>query len=122
MAASFGGSTIFGRSVEVKHLPNPAEFQATAFFSIDGVYRTFGGTRGRRFVVTGVLFGTTIPDVYSARAVFETYNDGVARVLADEKGNSWSDVVFTGQVEEGRLCYGHGGWCLPYTAEFEGGV
>lgn len=122
MAANFGGATIFGRSVDTRMEPYPAEFQAATFFGVSGVYRLFGGTRGRRITVSGVLYGDTIPDVYVARDLFATYCDGIGRTLHDEKGNDWYDVVFTGVFSEGRLCAGHGGWCLPYTAEFEGGV
>ena len=83
----------------------------------------YGGTRGRTFLISGVLVGDSIAAVAAAEATLLSYDDGVGRTLTDTLGRSWPAVVFTGQYQTDangpqRLADGSGGWGLPYKATF----
>ena len=56
------GNSIFGNAVNVIHNPHPNAQQINHFFGIDGQQTLFGGTRGRRFVISGVLSASNIAD------------------------------------------------------------
>ena len=120
MAATFGGDAIFGRSVVITVLPNPNEVQRTAFPGVGGTFQMTFGSRGRRFLVRGLLFGTDYTALMTARDHFLSYADGVARVLVDTIGYSWPMVVFNGDFRPGRYRTNSAGVFLEYDAVFEG--
>ena len=56
------GNSIFGTAVSVVHNPHPNAQQINHFFGIDGQQTLFGGTRGRTFIISGVLSAPNICD------------------------------------------------------------
>lgn len=121
--ASYDGSAIFGRSVKIAVGQLPGDFQRTAFQGQNGVYSLFGGSRGRTFNVEAVLYGADLAGVLSARAVIESYHDGIARVLVDTTGYAWGQVVYNGDFTPGgQYTTGHGGVIQPYRCSFMGMV
>jgi hypothetical protein len=126
MASTYAGSPIFGLAVRINMVPNPSEAQFATFFGVTGRFRLHGGSRGRMFMVSGLLYGPTSGDVAAARNTILSYDDGIARTLVDVEGTSWTNVVFTGAFEwvgdYGVFDDGSGNvvWARPYTAVFEG--
>ena len=119
--ATYDGFAIFGRSVSISVLSAPGEFQRTAFNGQNGLYSLFGGQRGHVFQVEGVLYGADLTALFAARALIESYNDGLSRVLIDTAGYSWGQVVFNGDYSPaGKYTYGHGGIVQPYRCSFTG--
>lgn len=112
----------FGLAVKTAMVPNPSEAQLNAFFGLSGVYRLWGGGRGRVFFVEGLLYGSTRASVIAWRTLFLTYDDGIGRVLTDTDSTAWSNVVFTGVFEwTDRWAFdGGGNWYRPYKAGFFG--
>lgn len=117
---SYGGTTIFGRSPSITMVPNPAAVQYSAFWGVSGVYSQFGGSRGRVFHVHGHFYGVNVADLWNSISLFQSYDDGIARVLVDTVGNSWPQVVYKHCELAGKYGYGHGGVLMEYKAIFEG--
>lgn len=121
--AYLDGSAVFGIAVRVQHVPHASAQQVSSFFGVSGTQMIFGGTRGRTFMIQGVLVGDTVADVTAAESTLLDYDDGIGRVLTDTLGRSWPAVVFTGQYQPDPtgpqvLCDGNGSWCLSYKAVF----
>jgi hypothetical protein len=125
MPASYDGVQIFGRSVKIKHVKAPTEFQYNAFFGLDGVFSLYAGQRGRSFFVEGVLTGSNIAAINAAIAAIEDYDDGIGRDLVDTRGRTWPSVVFEHFEETtdlGVLCAPGGGRAVAYRASFAGRI
>ena len=90
------GDPIFGDAVCVQHLPHPNTQQINEFFGINGQQTLFGGTRGRTFAISGVLSAPDIPTLNAVEATFLSYADGLPHTLVDNRGRSWSNVIFSG--------------------------
>jgi hypothetical protein len=115
MPATYGGASIFGRSVTVRHVPNPPAEQINAFFGVGGLQSLFGGSRGRLIVVTGVLYGADVNDLNAAEATLASYCDGIARTLVDVRGRSFPSVLLRPAEMIGRVLQNPDGSCiLPY--------
>ena len=91
----------------------------------------FGGSRGRSFQVSGVLYDVDIPTLNADEDVFTpgvdgSVADGVARTLADTRGRSWANVIYLGQFTPDPMgprpavWAGASGWAMPYRAVFHG--
>ena len=83
---TFGGNPIFGLAVEIDQQAARAE-QTDAFFGVPGVVSLFGGTRGRRFIITGVLYNVDLPSVAGDEGLFlagvaGSYVDGIAPIFS----------------------------------------
>jgi hypothetical protein len=128
---TFGGQPIFGIAVHIEQVPAPAAQQSEAFFGVPGLLSVFGGTRGRTFQVTGVLYDVDLGTLNADEDVFTpgvsgSVADGIARTLFDTRGRSWSNVVYLGQFQPDAMgprpavWAGSGGWALPYRAVFHG--
>jgi hypothetical protein len=123
--ADYGGDAIFGRSVTIAMEQAPSAVQLDAFFGLSGVASLYGGGRGRAFLIEGVLVGSDAADLAAARALFLSYDDGIARDLTDTWGVTWPQVVFRQFQPQGRvmqLAVAGGGLALPYRAVFEGRI
>lgn len=103
MPPSFGSVFIFGTAVQMTTAVNPTADQTNAYFGISGVESLFGGTRGRVTLVKGLLYGADVAAFAGAKALFESYYDGVARVLVDTLGVAWSNVKLDSFVPTGKV-------------------
>jgi hypothetical protein len=128
---TYGGRPIFGLAVHIEQIPAQAAQQQDAFFGVPGILSLFGGTRGRMFQVSGVLFDVDLPSLNGDEDVFTpgvsgSLADGVARPLFDTRGRTWANVVYLGQFHPDPIgprpgAWGSGvGWILPYRAVFHG--
>lgn len=91
---SFNGDDIFGFAVKMTTDDNPRGAQTNAFPGVSGLEELDQGLRGRFTVVTGIH---SAPDPFSlaaAQNLFRSYNDGLAYVLVDTLGNTWSPVKY----------------------------
>jgi hypothetical protein len=128
---TYGGIPIFGLAVRIEQVPAEAAQQRDSFFGVPGMLSLFGGSRGRTFEVSGVLYDEEIEQLNEDEDVFtpgveNTLADGVSRTLFDTRGRSWANVVYLGQFQPDPLgprpgSWGSGsGWILPYRAVFHG--
>lgn len=97
---------------------NPSEEQVNKFFGLDGVERLHGGLSGRVTMVSGVLFATSAANLAILREGFRAYDDGIDRVLVDNLGVSWANVVLRSFEPSSRVLRDPGGFFLPYRATF----
>lgn len=118
------GNSIFGTAVNVVQSPHPNAQQINHFFGIDGQQTLFGGTRGRRFIISGVLSASTLSTLNTVEATLLSYADGLTHTLVDNRGRIWPNVIFRGEYAPSptgpRPLAGGGGWCLPYRLVMEG--
>jgi hypothetical protein len=117
------GNAIFGTAVNVIQSPHPNAQQVNHFFGIDGQQTVFGGTRGRTFVISGVLSASSIAALNAVEAALLSYADGLTHTLIDNRGRIWPNVVFRGEYTPspmGPRSLAGGGWCLPYRLTMEG--
>ncbi len=117
------GNSIFGTAVSVVHNPHPNAQQINHFFGMDGQQTLFGGTRGRTFIISGVLSAASLPALNSVEATLLSYADGLTHTLVDNRGRTWPNVIFRGEYSPsptGPRPLAGGGWCLPYRLVMEG--
>ena len=122
---SYGGVPVFGLAVHIQHVPRANAQQVDAFFGVNGNVTLYGGSRGRVFEISGVLWGEDIPSLIAAEANLLSYADGIARTLIDPIGRSFPNVIFQGEYQpspEGPKPTDSltGGYILPYRAVFHG--
>lgn len=128
---TYGGVPIFGQAVHIEQVPAQSAQQVEAFFGVPGMLSVFGGSRGRSFQISGVLFDFDIPSLNADEDVFTpgvsgSLADGVARTLLDTRGRSWANVVYMGQFQPDPMgprpavCGFGAGWALAYKAVFHG--
>ena len=99
---TYGGVPIFGLAVSIEQIPHEAATQLEAFFGVPGYLSVFGGTRGRTFQVSGVLYDVDLPSLNSDEDVFTpgvdgSMADGIGGELFDTRGRSWANVIYLGQ-------------------------
>jgi hypothetical protein len=119
---TYNGENIFGSAVQFQHVAKPRVQQVVTFFGVSGTHVLDGGGRGRAFFIRGVLAAPSLAALNMAEAKFHDYADGVARILVDNRGRAWSNVVFKGEFvpdPRGAIPMGSG-WALPYRAVFHG--
>jgi hypothetical protein len=120
---TFDGNSIFGDAVNVIHNPRPNAQQVNHFFGIDGQQTLFGGTRGRTFIISGVLSAPTVPTLNAVEATLLSFADGLTHTLVDNRGRIWPNVIFRGEYTPssmGPRPLAGGGWCLAYRLVMEG--
>ncbi len=120
--ATYGGVPIFGLVESFVATVNPVARQETSFFGTNGILSKFGGSRGTRFVIRGVLNDVSIFALNFDEQLIFSYADGVARNLTDVRGRLFTNVVFDGEYEpnpRGPKPF-FGGWCLDYTMVMHG--
>ncbi len=128
---TFGGVPMFGIAVKIEEVPMQSAQQLEAFFGVPGLLSVFGGSRGRTFNVSGVLYDVDIPSLNADEDLFTpgvpgSMADGIARPLFDTRGRTWANVVYFGQFQPDPMgprpaaWAGGGGWALPYRAVFHG--
>ena len=120
--AYFGGVPCFGTAVSVVHLPERVVEQRTAVAGSSYVAALFGGGRGRRFEISGVLVGDSPQGVMESEALLLALADGIGRDLVDTQGRSWPNVLFEGvyRPDPAGPKETDWGWCLPYRCELQG--
>jgi hypothetical protein len=117
------GNPIFGYAVRVQHTPHPNSQQINEFFGVNGLQTLFGGTRGRTFLISGVLSAPDIPILNAVEATLLSYADGLPHTLVDNRGRTWFNVIFGGvyvPCATGPCPVANGGWCLPYRLVMTG--
>ena len=77
---TYGGVPIFGLAVKIEMIPNQAAQQSEAFFGVPGMLSVYGGSRGRTFQVSGVLYDV---DLTTLNADEELFTPGVSGNMAD---------------------------------------
>lgn len=119
---TYNGENVFGSAVQFQHVAKPRAQQVVAFFGVSGTQVLDGGGRGRAFFIRGVLTAPTLQALDAAEARFHDFADGVARILVDNRGRIWPNVVFKGEfIPDARGAIPSGvGWALPYRAVFHG--
>ena len=128
---TYGGVPIFGLGVHIEQVPAQAAQQLDAFFGVPGLLSVFGGTRGRTFQVTGVLYDENLVLLNADEDIFTpgvsgSVADGIARPLFDTRGRTWANVIYLGQFQPDPMgprpgaWGGDAGWVLPYRAVFHG--
>ena len=115
--AAFGGSNIFGVAVRMTTTKAELAKQINAFFGLDGNEYRSGGSRGYMTRASGVLVATNLSDLESARDNFYSYQDGVARDLADTMGKTWNNVLLQ-NFDPGQWSTDGTRWVQPYQALF----
>lgn len=124
--ASYDGSYIFGFCKSFNHVPNSTVSQANEFFGVDGTHSLYGGTRGRTFQIEGYFVGQFKEDCLAAEAVLQSYADGIARVITDNFGRSYDNVIFEGRYQPSpagprpAVLGGSYVYALEYKCEFRG--
>ncbi len=101
MATTIDGDPAFGDAVNVQMIPNANAQQVNEFFGMDGQQTLFGGTRGRTFLVSGVLSGPDVATLNAVEANLLSYADGLPHVLIDNRGRTWQNVIFRGEYQSG---------------------
>jgi hypothetical protein len=122
MNPTFGGASIFGTACHVVHMPHPVAHQKDEYFGVTGMTALYGGGRGRRFEVAGVLVGGDPLGVIAAEGALLAYADGIARTFLDTQGRAWPNVIFEGEYypsPSGPKSTDFG-WCLPYRCVLHG--
>lgn len=120
-SASYGGIDIFGPLVSIDHDPQASAAQVSAFFGVSGTLQQFGGTRGRTFMVRGVVLADNPAGLRAWESQLQGYADGVARDLVDPYGYTWPNVVFRGEAKLiGPIGWTEAGCCREYRAVFYG--
>jgi hypothetical protein len=117
------GNAIFGNAVTVLHSPHPNAQQINQYFGINGRQTLFGGTRGRTFIISGVLTAQDIATLNLVEATLLSFADGLTHILVDNRGRTWPNVTFRGEYAPspmGPRPLAGGGWCLPYRLVMEG--
>jgi hypothetical protein len=119
---TYDGSNIFGVAVSCVMVLNPAAEQVNAFFGVTGVQSLFGGLRGRVFEVSGVLVAPDPVTLNSYEMTFESYIDGIPRVLIDGFLTAWPNVKLLQFQRQGRVLNGVTVCARPYKALFRSPV
>jgi len=128
---TYGGVAMFGLAVHIEQVPQPAAQQLDAFFGASGLLSLYGGSRGRTFLIAGVLYAVDVPTLNADENLFTpgvsgSMADGIARLLFDTRGRTWSNVIYLGQFRPDPkgprpgVWNGDSGWVLPYQAVFHG--
>src|ERR1700761_6415825 len=91
---SYGGVNIFGAAVTMSTVDQPREKQINSFFGLSGLEALDGGSRGRFTEVSGLLYGSSAASLAAAESALRNYDDGVPRLLVDNLGVGWGNVVF----------------------------
>ena len=119
---SYGEIEMFGLVTSMVHSPNVCALQTDSFFGIDGQIALFGGSRGRRFEIRGVLFDDDIEALNADEGLIHSYADGIPRTLVDTRGNEWENVIFLDEFMPDPIGPRptDEGWCLPYRMVMHG--
>ncbi len=116
--AYLDGSNVFGVCVHVQHEPHPNVQQINEFFGVNGTQTVYGGTRGRTFLITGLLPSFGYYGIAFAENALLSFADGLPHQFTDTLGRVWSNVIYRGEYQPspGGPKLGAGGdeWFLPY--------
>jgi hypothetical protein len=104
------------------HTPHACAQQVDAFFGVPGNISLFGGSRGRTFMIQGVLTDIGIFELNADEALIHSFADGIARTLIDTRGQTWLNVVFLDEFQPDPVGPRPTdvGWCLPYRLVMHG--
>src|SRR5271166_6106266 len=115
---TLAGNPIFGLAVKFRPAPNPPALQLDSFAGVNGQVCLFGGTRGGRIHVSGMMQDVDIPSVNDDLAVITSYDDGIARTLIDPEGNQYYNCVYAGMGQPGPAIPTPYGWAKQYDCMF----
>jgi hypothetical protein len=121
--ATLDGENVFGVAVKIAHTPRANAHQMAEFFGVNGVLSSFGGARGRMFMVEGLFAGETAAACVAAEAAMRALADGAAHTLVDTFDRVWAPVIFRGEIqnaERGPMPGSDGNWYWPYKLVLEG--
>jgi hypothetical protein len=93
--AYLDSSPVFGVACQVIHRPNPTAQQIVAYFGTQGLQALYGGSRGRTFTVSGVLFDVSLSALANDEAALLSFADGNTHIFTDTWGRVWPNVIFT---------------------------
>jgi hypothetical protein len=115
------GQAAFGYPVNLQMIPNANAQQVNEFFGVNGRQTLFGGSRGRVFLLMGVISAIDVPTLNAVEANLLSFADGQPHVLIDNRGREWDNVIFKGVYQPSALFQVAGvGWGLSYKAELDG--
>jgi hypothetical protein len=119
---TYGGVPMFGLVTKMVHAANPCVRQIDAFFGVPGNISLFGGSRGRTFMIQGVLNDVSIGAINADEALIHSFADGIARTLFDTRGQTFSNVIFLDEFQPDPMGPRPTdvGWCLPYRLVMHG--
>jgi hypothetical protein len=119
---TYGGVPLFGLVTSMVHNAHPCAQQVDTFFGVPGNIALFGGSRGRVFMISGVLADVDIPSLNADEALIHSFADGIARTLGDTRGRFWPNVVFLDEFQPDPMGPRPTdvGWCLPYRLVMHG--
>lgn len=119
---TLGGALIFGLVTECQMITAPAARKISAFFGQDGLLSQYGGSRGRTFLITGVLEDVDIDSLNADEGAILAYQGPSTNTFTDTRGNSWPNVVFDGQFVPDPMGPKptDTGWCLAYKMVLRG--
>ncbi len=112
---TYDGGAIFGRAVKVKMLANPSASQISEYFGVGGQQSSYGGSRGRTFLVEGLIFSYD-GDPAAQTALILSYDDGIGRVFYHDFWGTWPGVIYR-RFEPVKLFWDGS---LTYKAQFDG--
>jgi hypothetical protein len=121
--ATLDGNLVLGTATTIQMSTIPNAQQMTQYFGVDGQQTIFGGTRGRTFRISGVLYGVNLLTINAVETALLNYADGNTHVLIDDRGRVWPNVVFFGEYTpfpQGPRQQADGSFLLPYTAVMHG--
>lgn len=90
---TLNGLTIFGRSYTFNSYVLARAGQRVALPGVDGLAHLDLGYRGSETSVTGFLYGYPLASYQAAIQGFESFRDGRAYVLIDNRGLTWPAAV-----------------------------
>jgi hypothetical protein len=115
MATTLDGSPVFGDAVNVAMTPNANAQQLNEFFGLNGQQTLFGGSRGRTFMISGVLSAPDVGTLNDVEAALLAFADGLPHVLVDNRGRVFQNVVFKGEYQPNPgLLFAQGAVGLAY--------
>ncbi len=100
---SYGGVNIFGTAVTMSTIDQPRAKQVNSFFGLSGIEALDGGSRGRFTEAGGLLYGPSATALAETESTFRSFDDGTPRVLIDNLGTAWGNVVLQTFRPMGRV-------------------
>lgn len=120
---TLNGAAAFGAAVRMVHVPNANASMIAAFFGVQGVQSLDGGTRGRVFMVEGLMTGSNPPGVVANELALQSFANGGVYLLVDTTGIAWANVQFRNEFQPGdKFMWSPTlfAWCRPYRAVLHG--
>ena len=124
--ATYGGVNVFSLCLSCQRIVNPAATQNNEFFGVNGTHALYGGTRGSVFAIKGAFIATSRAGCFALEQSLLSYIDGIARLLVDNDGNAYPNVIFDGRYQadprkpQPAVYGGANVWAYLYELEMRG--